>query len=464
VELARRRAAAQPPPEPHPPQAAPNPSLQLVETGWRGLDALARGERAGPPEQGRAFVAAWASPQGEARLAELDDAELLALKLVAEGITPRQAAAETSAGLGVFSAALQRAEARGLVLRPASRLARPAAEFPDLGQGERFQRAKVFTLQWHITQACELRCRHCYDRSERRAVSLDQGLAVLDQVYDFCQARGVLGQVTFSGGNPLLHPDFPELHHQALQRGLAVGILANPCSARSLDALLERGRPAFFQVSLEGLAEHNDYMRGPGHFARTLEFLDLLRERGVYSMVMLTLTRDNLHQVVPLGRELTGRCDEFNFNRLAAFGEAAALAMARPADYRPFLREYLDEARANPVLRLKDSLFNLLLAEEGRPAVGGCTGFGCGAAFNFLAALPDGEVHACRKLPSYIGNIHETGLEELYDSPAAQAYRRRSAACAGCGLRAVCGGCQAVTASAGGDLATARDPFCWAEP
>ena len=32
---------------------------------------------------------------------------------------------------------------------------------------------------------------------------------------------------------------------------------------------------------------------------------------------------------------------------------------------------------------------------------GGCTGFGCGAAFNFMAVLPDGEVHACRKVPIF---------------------------------------------------------------
>jgi selenobiotic family peptide radical SAM maturase len=469
VELARSRAAEARLPRARPEHTAPNPGLQLVEAGWRGLAGLAGQEgeaaEAPPPRPGRAWVAAWPAPEsGELRLEELDDAALLALKLVVEGLTPRQAAAQTQADLGVFSGALQRAAQRGLVLRPASALVRPAGEFPELEQGSRFREARVFTLQWHITQACELHCRHCYDRSARRAVSLEQGLAVLDEVYDFCQERHVLGQVSFSGGNPLLHPDFEELYHQALRRGLAVGILANPCRAEVLDGLLARGRPAFFQVSLEGLAEHNDYMRGPGHFARTLEFLELLRERGVYSMVMLTLTRDNLDQVLPLGERLRGLCGEFNFNRLALFGEGAALAMPRPEDYRAFVRDYLAAARENPVLRLKDSLFNLALAEQGRPPVGGCTGFGCGAAFNFLAALPDGEVHACRKLPSYLGNLHRTPLGGLYDSPAAQAFRRRSAACAGCQLRAVCGGCLAVTAGVGLDPATERDPFCWAEP
>lgn len=52
---------------------------------------------------------------------------------------------------------------------------------------------------------------------------------------------------------------------------------------------------------------------------------------------------------------------------------------------------------------LKDNLFNLVLAEGGEAPFGGCTGNGCGAAFNFVTLLSDGEVHACRKFPSPLG-------------------------------------------------------------
>ena len=39
---------------------------------------------------------------------------------------------------------------------------------------------------------------------------------------------------------------------------------------------------------------------------------------------------------------------------------------------------------------LKDNLFNLVLAEGGEAPFGGCTGNGCGAAFNFVTLLSDG--------------------------------------------------------------------------
>ena len=443
-----------------------NPELRLMEVEFQGLaDYLADPISASPPRPGRAHLACWPDPLGgRPLLAELSDQDLLALKLAAEGTSPARAAAETGSPPGVFVRALAAGANRGLLLRPRSAIRRDKAEFPDLGRGEEFVVSDYFTLQWHITQACDLHCRHCYDRSARPAVSLERGGAVLRELAGFCRERGVAGQVSFSGGNPLLHPHFLEFYRLAHGLGLTIGVLGNPSPRADIEAMLAIARPAFFQVSLEGLAGHNDYIRGAGHFGRTLDFLAVLRDLGVYSMVMLTLTRENLDQVLPLTRVLTGRADEFNFSRLALYGQGAALALPEPDDYRRFLAGYLAEADVNPLLGLKDSLLNLTLAGQGRPLTGGCTGFGCGAAFNFLAALPDGEVHACRKMPSLVGNLDQAGLAEIYDSPAAAAYRRRSLACASCGLRTVCGGCLAVTSSLGLDPARQRDPFCLDPP
>ena len=176
---------------------------------------------------------------------------------------------------------------------------------------------------------------------------------------------------------------------------------------------------------------------------------------------MLTLTRANLRQVLPLAEMLRPLADGFNFNRLALFGEGAQLELPEPEEYRGIFGGILAGGSQNPVMSLKDNLFSILLEQEGLEPLGGCTGFGCGAAFNFLALLSDGEVHACRKMPSLIGNLREAGLEELYDSAAAQQYRRGCVACRDCSLHPTCGGCLAVTASLGLDPFTERDPFCF---
>jgi selenobiotic family peptide radical SAM maturase len=211
-------------------------------------------------------------------------------------------------------------------------------------------------------------------------------------------------------------------------------------------------RVARIHVSVFGNAEVRE---------RTLEFLPLLKELGIYSMVMLTLTRDNLGQVLPLAELLRDKVDAFFFNRLAQVGEGANLRGPGREEYAAFLEAYLEATAANPIMGLKDNLTNIIHHRKGLPLFGGCTGYGCGAAFNFLTLLPDGEVHACRKLPSLIGNVLENSLVEIYDSEAARRYRSGTEACRACPIRPVCGGCLAVAYGAGLDIFKDRDPYCF---
>jgi selenobiotic family peptide radical SAM maturase len=323
------------------------------------------------------------------------------------------------------------------------------------------RKCSVFTLQWHLTNACSFHCRHCYDRSDRSEPGLEEALKTLSDLQAFGRRHRVKCRLTLSGGDPLLYTRFWELYRAIAAAQLPVAILGNPIAPEVIGKLLAIQPPSSYQVSLEGLREHNDAIRGPGHYDQTLSFLVDARRLGLSTQVMLTLTKANLEQVLPLAESLRGLTVRFSFNRLAQVGEGAALELPSREDYAGFLERYLAARRQNPLLGVKDNLFNIIRRRYRRPLFPGCTGFGCGAAFNFVALLPDGEVHACRKYPSPIGNLHQAGLEEIYSSPIARRYRRGAAACQGCRLRKACGGCPAVTFGQGLDPFEDKDPFCF---
>lgn len=437
-----------------------NPTLELLPVGWEGLPAFVK-DRSSTPRPGSAHVLVVKRPGSEdVEVRTAEPADLLALKIVVEEREPRRVASDCGVPVGSVDDVLHRAVHRGLLLAPASRIQR-SADFPRgvVADPSRLS-SPTFTLQWHITQACDLDCRHCYDRSERSPMPLKQGIGVLDDLYDFCREHHVYGQISFSGGNPLLYPHFDRLYREAAHRGFLTAVLGNPAPRRRIERMLAVRKPEFYQISLEGLASHNDSIRGSGHWERSMAFLDTLGELGVYRMVMLTLTRDNVDQVIELAHRLRGRAEHFTFNRLAPVGRGADLAPVAPERYRSFLSEYMDAAGENPIMGLKDNLFNWLLHQGGRRLGGGCAGHGCGAAFNFVALLPDGEVHACRKLPSLIGNIYRNRLAEIYHSRQARRYRLGTTACSGCDIRPVCGGCPAVVHGLGGDVFHDRDPYC----
>ena len=438
-----------------------NPNLQLIAVHWTKLPELILGQKVIPLE-GEGLVLVWQKPgEDSIQTLEANNHDLLALKIVGENINSHQAALEGQVTIGTIDNILYLASQKGLLVVPSSRIIRP----PEFYRGEvtesKFFTTPTFTLQWHITQTCDLHCRHCYDRSERSEPTLNQCIKVLDELYEFCQNHHVYSQVTFTGGNPLMYPHFNELYKEAVDRGFMTGILGNPMPRKRIEEILAIQKPEFYQVSLEGLRDHNDYIRGLGHFDRIFDFLELLSELDIYSMVMLTLTRANMNQVLELSELLRDRVDLFTFNRLAMVGEGAELASVPPEEFRDFLQTYLDAVPHNPCMGLKDNLINILRHEQKQPFFGGCAGRGCGAAFNFMALLPDGEVHACRKFPSPIGNLNNANLTDIYHGELAKQYRAGSQACAQCKIRPVCGGCQAVAYGFGLDIFTDKDPYCW---
>ncbi|MDY6837889.1 MAG: thio(seleno)oxazole modification radical SAM maturase SbtM [Thermodesulfobacteriota bacterium] len=445
-----------------------NPTLALLQVSWKHLPAMVQAGE-GPsarPEPGEAFILVWRHPEtGHVRTRAASDEDLLVLKLVVENIDPKEAANIGGHPVGAVDGAIHRALHRGLLVAPPSGIRRDPETFP-LGEikDQRFLSSPVFTLQWHVTQVCDLHCKHCYDRAKRTPLKLDEGLRILDDLRDFCLSRHVRGQVSFTGGNPLLYTHFLELYQGASDRGLGLAILGNPAPLEKMEQLLDIEPPLFFQVSLEGLEKHNDTIRGPGNFRRVMDFLGLLQDLDITSMVMLTLTRDNMDQVLPLAEMLRNRTDHFNFNRLSMVGEGALLHLPPRDAYRAFLEAYMEAAESNPIMGLKDNLLNLLRYQKGMDLFGGCAGYGCSAAFNFMALLSDGEVHACRKFPSLIGNVLKQSLAEIYDSHIACQYRSGCKACRSCPVRPVCGGCLAIAHSVGRNVFEERDPYCFVEP
>ena len=461
LERARRQAAGAPVPVPVD-AVILNPSLLVLQLAWRKLPLLLTGDVI--PEPGGERVLLWRDQAGEVQIAPASNDRLLALKIIVENLDPEQVAAEGGVPVGGIDGALNRAAEEGLILTPSSQIRREGEAFLTRPWPEEYLVADIFTLKWHVTQECDLHCRHCYDRTNRSAFPFERALTLLDELRAFCCSRFVRGQVSLSGGNPLLYPRFIELYRAAAERDLMIAILGNASDRATIERIVAIRMPVYYQVSLEGLERHNDEIRGAGNYRRTVDFLRTLTEMGVPNMVMLTLTRRNIAQVIPLAGELEGFTGGLTFNRLALFGEGAGLELPTPEEYRNFLETYAAALEEHPVLRLKDSLLNTVFERDNSGLFGGCAGYGCGAAFNFVSILSDGEVHACRKFPSPIGNILNDSLERVYASGAAQRYRSGSSACAGCSLNAVCRGCPAVTASLGLDPFSEKDPFCFKNP
>nr|MDA3834371.1 hypothetical protein [Spirochaetales bacterium] len=195
-----------------------NPTLQVIESEWLNLPAYLAG-RDVTVTAGQELLLVWQRMDGSVRYKSGTKQDLLAMKLVADQTDLAMAAQEHGITVGVLDSMLEHGENEELLLVPDPLIIRNALFKANGFAGEKFLTSPAFTLQWHITQVCDLHCKHCYDRSQRKAVAFDKGVAILDDFRDFCKEHNVFGQVTFTGGNPLLYENFLALYQAAADRG-----------------------------------------------------------------------------------------------------------------------------------------------------------------------------------------------------------------------------------------------------
>ena len=100
---------------------------------------------------------------------------------------------------------------------------------------------------------------------------------------------------------------------------------------------------------------------------------------------------------------------------------------------------------------LKDHLWKLYLFEEGMFSIP--DGLeedviydGCNCGNNHLTILPDGNVYACRRMESPVGNALEESLYDIFTGDRMNCYRRYDdfKKCSKCELLRFCRGCPAV--------------------
>ena len=160
-----------------------------------------------------------------------------------------------------------------------------------------------FTLQWHITHRCNLRCSHCY-QDDYSAFSSRKSLeAVLNQYSRLLEEYGFKGYLNITGGETLAHPDLFWLLREISDRHISSGVLTNGTLVGLREARLFRACGVdYVQISLDGLEKTHDAIRGEGSYARALRGINALKTQGLFTSVSFTAQRGNLRDLPGLAR------------------------------------------------------------------------------------------------------------------------------------------------------------------
>lgn len=341
----------------------------------------------------------------------------------------------------------------------------------------------IFTFQWHITDECDQRCKHCYLFAENGSIPIvqmpwEQMLSTVETCEQMCESLRREPYFYLTGGDPILHPDFWRLAELLHERGHKWCVLGNPFHLTDdvCQRLADLGCRKY-QLSLDGMQKTRDEMRKPGSFDATLAAIPLIQNAGMWANLMSTVSSmnaDELPDMIDLAAELG--VDVFAFSRYCpTSGQRRDEFHMEPSEYRELLlrcQERIDAhaaAGAHTEFQLKDHLWKLLLWEQGRwqipdGAVPGMIYDGCHCGIAHMTILPSGDVYACRRMESKVGSLLDESAEKVFLGDAMEAHRdfKSFSKCSSCELWGWCRGCPAVAAGYTGDMYS-PDPQCWHE-
>jgi len=147
-------------------------------------------------------------------------------------------------------------------------------------------------IAWNVTRRCNLHCAHCYtdsfDRDYEGELTTDDAKRVIDDLAAFGAPV-----ILFTGGEPLLRPDLPELVNRAAGRDIRVVISTNgTLLIHAVAQELKDLGVSYVGISIDGPATVHDRFRGKlGAYEEALQGVRNCQEVGLRVGLRVTLTK-----------------------------------------------------------------------------------------------------------------------------------------------------------------------------
>ena len=161
-----------------------------------------------------------------------------------------------------------------------------------------FSSDKRPVVVWNVTRQCNLKCVHCYahakDEFFENELSFEEGKTLIDDLAGF----GV-PVLLFSGGEPLVRKDLPDLAAYAVEKGMRAVISTNgTLITKKMARTLKEIGLSYVGISLDGMETINDRFRGVrGAFDKAMQGIRNSQEAGIKVGLRFTINKANVQEI-----------------------------------------------------------------------------------------------------------------------------------------------------------------------
>lgn len=283
---------------------------------------------------------------------------------------------------------------------------------------------KRLIMQWHITNRCNKRCKHCYQEGySSREFSVEElinyGHQYLKLLYEYNKInnQNLKGQINLTGGEPFVRGDIWNLLDFCKENNkyFDFGILTNGSLLNEETIVrLKSYNPKMVQISLDGDRKTHDKIRGENSYNEVIEALKLLSKNNIESLVSFTANNKNYKEfknVVKIAKKY--KAYKVWTDRMVPLG-AGNSGEIKTLD-KDQVVEYINIIRKEQTNILNRFSKTLITGERSLQFLNGISNcYKCSAGDGLIILLENGDVMPCRRLPIIAGNIQTSSLEDIY--------------------------------------------------
>lgn len=323
----------------------------------------------------------------------------------------------------------------------------------------------LFHIQWHITNVCNLRCKHCYqeDFSESKDLDWHGHKRVADNVLLTLKGWNRKACIHLTGGEPLLKEELfsllnyldpkPDIDELGL---ITNGLLFNPEVVKRLSAFSKLKK---IKVSLDGAdAEVHDSIRQKGVFEKVTHSLPMIQQEKRFEIILMFTVMKRNYKTLP---SLIRLCRDLGVHGLIL---ERFIPLGRG---KKFMNEVLEKNQWRELIEILMEFFSMELDENEIPSYQAfqiafdedgteLLGAPCIIGRDGLCIMPDGTVLPCRRFPIPVGNLLRDPLQDIWErSGILEKLSKKESLkgkCGRCGIED-CRGCRSLA------LALTSDPF-----
>ncbi len=300
-----------------------------------------------------------------------------------------------------------------------------------------------YRMDLAVTYRCNNDCSHCYNARARSFPELttNEWFEIIDQLWQLG-----IPHIVFTGGEPTLRNDLPELIAYAEKKGQITGINTNGRKLANSDYLrtLIAAGLDHIQVTLESVDEeiHDQMVNRKGAWRQTIKGIRNAVNENIYMMTNTTMLKVNV-KTIPATLDFLAELNvpTIGLNALIYSGKGKNVGTGLPETE---LQELLDCAKEKTSSNNQKLIwytptqyckFNPITNDLGVKS--------CSAALYNMCIEPDGSVLPCQSYYQPLGNIKYDTWDSIWNHKLSKQLRTRSHLsdkCNQCELLLECGG------------------------